>query len=90
MKSVSNGCRGKITGCFTSASVSNHLPTRGPKEVGKYLAPHCQIRLVTGYDTMTGSSWTTIPSGLISCPVHYDTIFHTFILPYQYLRLWVM
>jgi len=39
MKSVSNGYSGKMTGCFTSASVSNHLPTRGPKEVGKILGP---------------------------------------------------
>lgn len=77
MKSVSNGYSGKMTGCFMSASVSSHLPSRGPKEVGKYLAPHCQFSLVTGYDIMTGSSWTMVPSGIISCPVHYDTIFDT-------------
>jgi len=87
MKSVSSGCSGKMTGCFTPASVSNHLPTRGPKQVGKYLAPHCQFRLMTGYDTMTGSPWTMVPSDLIARPLHYDTIFHTFIPPYQYLCL---
>jgi hypothetical protein len=45
MKSVSNGCSGKATPCFGSASVSNHLPAKGDKEVGNYLATHCQSDL---------------------------------------------